>query len=477
MLTTRRLFQIMLFGGLFALALQNVTDGDFWWHLRTGQYILETGSIPHQDIFSYTFAGHEWVTHEWLSQILIAGLYRLGGFPLLILVFAGITSTSFFIAFRRSTGNIYIAALATLVGALATAILWDVRPQIIALLLTSIEFWILDRYRANKQTRAIWFLPLLMLVWVNAHGSFMLAPALVALTIVGEIGGRAREGLSSIIRASRDQLRLAVSGVLLLLAISLNPNGLRMYAYPFEVLNENSIQSFINEWQSPDFHRIELLPFAVFILAVVFVLAVGRRRPSFTLVLFLVFTLFESLRSVRFIPLFVLTGIPLVADSLPPLSGKLTRVPRWMTVSNAALLVLLSIAIGYYAGLVFEAQPKAEQADFPVTAVDYLEREKPAGRLFNMYEWGGYVMWRLYPEQPVFIDGRSDVYGAFIVDYLEVYRGASNWRSVLDRYGVGLVLVSPQAPIATLLSLDSNWIKLFEDERAVLFQRLGQLPK
>ena len=110
MLTTRRLFQIVFLCALFALALRNVADGDFWWNLRTGQYIIQTRSIPHQDIFSYTRAGQEWVTHEWLSQVFIAALFDLGQFPALIVAFAGIIAASFFLAFlQQPTPHVPVA--------------------------------------------------------------------------------------------------------------------------------------------------------------------------------------------------------------------------------------------------------------------------------------------------------------------------------------------------------------------------------
>ena len=158
-LSTRRLFVAILFIALFVLATREIADPDFWWHLSTGKYILETRSVPRVDVFSGTVAGQPWVAHEWLSEVFIYAIFTLGSFPALILTFSAIITLAFAFVYVRSRGNAsppastssastqpYGAAFALLLAALATAPTWGVRPQMISLLLTSVFLWVLDRW-------------------------------------------------------------------------------------------------------------------------------------------------------------------------------------------------------------------------------------------------------------------------------------------------------------------------------------------
>ena len=151
-LSTRRLFVLLLFIGLFAMTLRPVADPDFWWHLRSGQWIVETGAIPHTDPFSHTNLGKPWIAHEWLSEVIIYGLYRLGGLPLLIFTFGTVITIAFGLVYLRSPGKPYIAGFALLLGALATAPTWGVRPQMFSLLLGSLFLYLLDRFQETNRT-------------------------------------------------------------------------------------------------------------------------------------------------------------------------------------------------------------------------------------------------------------------------------------------------------------------------------------
>src|SRR5437868_10892667 len=121
---TRRLLPVILCLGLFAMAARPMTDPDVWWHLRSGQLIVETHSIPHTDPFSFTRAGQPWIDHEWLSEVLIYGIYRAAGSTGLIVAFAVVTALAFLLVFLRCSGRPYLAALLTIWGAAASAPSW-----------------------------------------------------------------------------------------------------------------------------------------------------------------------------------------------------------------------------------------------------------------------------------------------------------------------------------------------------------------
>jgi hypothetical protein len=185
--TTRQIFVIVLFLGVFLMTLRPIADPDFWWHLRTGQLIVQTRSIPHIDPFSYTKIGGEWITHEWLSEVLFYGLYELGGYGLLILTFSIIITGAFLISYLRCPQNTrpYVAGFVLVLGAISTAPTWGVRPQMISLFLTSLFLFLLDGYRRYRKYRFLFPLPFLMMIWVNLHAGFLLGLFLIGIYIIG----------------------------------------------------------------------------------------------------------------------------------------------------------------------------------------------------------------------------------------------------------------------------------------------------
>src|SRR6266550_3201993 len=155
LLETRRIFVAVLVIGLLALAARGVSDPDVWWHLRTGQLIIQNHQVPHSDPYSFTRAGQPWINHEWLSQVAIYGMHWLAGWGGLIVGFAAIIAVSSLLVYLRSPGRPYVAGVFTVWGAVASAPIWGVRPQMISLLLASAFLLVLDR--SDKRPGLLWW--------------------------------------------------------------------------------------------------------------------------------------------------------------------------------------------------------------------------------------------------------------------------------------------------------------------------------
>jgi len=470
-LTTRRLFIAILFLALFVMATREIGDPDFWWHLSTGKYIVETQTIPHVDVFSFTNAGRPWVTHEWLAEILIYALYALGSFPLLILVFPLLITLSFVFVYARSPGKPYVAAFAVILAALATAPTWGVRPQMLSLLLTSTFLWILDR-----KDRSIWLLPPLMLLWVNLHSGYALGIAIVGVYVFDQI----ITGFK--VQGSKFSLLFVL--VLCIIAVLFNPNGATMYIYPFETLVSPTMQAYIQEWFSPDFHLIEFQPFAWLLLATLAAIALSGKRTSLTQTILLVGFGYAALRSARHIPLFAIIAAPILAEHVWHIiesrgwaKGVPTNTPttRMTTIVNWLLLTMMILAGFVRIAIVISNQNATERAKFPAAAVDFIQSQQIQGGIYNTYAWGGYLIWRFveHPPARVFIDGRADVYGDMFIEnvYLKTYRGGTDWREPLERYNVRVVLIEPEAPLAAQLARDAVWKPVYVDKQAVVYVR------
>jgi hypothetical protein len=487
--STRGLLVVVFLAIIFTLATQPITDPDFWWHLKTGQYLVETRSIPHTDIFSNLRFGSEWVTHEWLSEVVIYAVFRTLGLGGLIVVFSLLLIAAFCLVYercRKRGAPIYVAGAALLLGAASTMPTWGVRPQIFSLVLAAIFISFLDRYSRREALPSIWWLAPLMVLWANLHAGFAFGLVLIVLTIAGLLLDwflLRKHSLGDVWQHIRTLCWLLLICVA---AVCLNPNGARLYSYPFETLSSPAMMQYIREWRSPDFHNPLFQALALLLLATFSALVLSGKRVRPGELLILAVTAWATLRSARNVPFFALVATPLLAEHSWTFITK-HNWGHWLSASdrqeleersslkvvlNVLLLVLVLIVVTVSARRAIADQPITETQEFPAAAVDFILAQRPPQPIYNEYVWGGYLIWRLYPEYRVYIDGRADVYGDRLVEeWLDIHDGKTRWRESLDRYGIRTVLIKPDIALASLLRQDSGWQRVFEDEEAVIFVR------
>ena len=475
LLTFRRVFPIVLLSMVFVLAVrQSVSiDPDLWWHLKAGQVIVDARSIPHTDDFSFTKQGSEWVAHEWLSEIIMAGIYRLSGLVGLVTIFSLTIVIALWLTYRRCDGRPYAAGIAILLAAAASSPLFGIRPQMLTLLLASIYIVLLERFNPKEQSSRLWWLVPLMLLWVNLHAGFALGLALIGLYIV-----------RAVLDGDWDHVKpLLIVLVICTAVVPLNPNGFRMFSYPYETLTSTSMAAFIQEWASPDFHKITYLPLAVLLLSTFAAMALSPSRARLGEVSLVLITALGALRSVRHIPIFSLFAAPVLAKHLwaiakqrgwdKLLTGEEERPSGIKLIINVVLL-FAPLALGISRVWHFAThQSTYVSIRNPIAAVAFLKSQRLPGPIYNRYGWGGYLIYQLYPEYRVYIDGRADVYGdAFFAEAMRTYDGAGDWSLSLDQHGIKTVLISPDAPLANLLRNDTGkWNIVYEDNDAIIFTR------
>jgi len=480
---------IALLIALFALSTRETVDPDLWWHLATGRVIVGTRSIPRHDVFSYTVPDHEWITHEWLAQVAMYGLYQAGGLPALLLATSAVVTLAFALLYLQCDGRPHLAVFAVLLGALASAVTWGPRPQMLTLALAAAFTYLLFHYRRGRRWVLVLY-PALTALWVNLHSGFFLGFVLLGLVLLGELAAhlldyRTPETLS--LRQIRD-LALALGACVL--AALLNPNGARILVYPFETLGSQAMQRYIQEWASPDFHQPAYWPLALLLFGGVASLALSARRRSLTDVgLFGAFGL-AALHAARHIPLFAVVATPILtrylaqvqlgrlcwdlgrrSEWLPPdRPSAVGRGGVWLIVLNWALVLLLALGGAARVAGVLRDNRDVENTHYPVAALSALETQGLAERrIYNSYNWGGYLLWR---GVPVFIDGRADVYGdAFMDEYVQAYQLRGDWRQPLKRYGVEVVLIESGSSLAALLEESDEWARAYRDDLAVVYVR------
>lgn len=505
-LNTHQVLTIVLFIALFTMAVRVPVDTDTWWHLRGGQYIVETGSIPRTDPFSFTRAGAPWIDQSWLAQVLLYGVSRWVGVPGLAMLVALLVVLAFAFVYRQCEGDRFLRAFTLILAATVSGVIWAARPQMLSFVLTAVVGYVLYRYKrgclpppptlslAGKGAGwwGLLWLPPIFLLWANLHAGYAAGFILIACYLVGEVANRLLEQRDVPTLSWRDIGRLAGVAALSVLVIPLNPNGAQMVLYPFKTVNIGVLQDFIQEWASPNFHELFQQPFIWLLLAVLVALGLSRRAADMTDLLLVSVFAYMGLLAGRNVALFALVAAPVVVRYGDAARRELRRerlarlgilrprpMPRLapaLKVANWLIVLLVTAAAG--AKIWMALQPavveQALAATVPLRAAEYLHDQRPAGPMFNSYNWGGFLIWALYPDYRVFVDGRTDLYDdAFLREYLKVVMARPGWEAVLERYGVNLIVIERDSVLATVLESGGTggWRLAYSDDRAAVFVR------
>jgi hypothetical protein len=483
---------------LFIVKLVNPIsyDPDLYWHLEAGQYIVQTMTLPYADVFSYTAYGKDWVLHEWLAEVLFYGVTWLAGLKGLWAFVAAFYAATFFMLYHvcgRLLGNGTRALVIALLFFAPFIAFATPRPQIFTYLLFTIYLAILIGWKYDGNVRALKLLPPLMVLWVNLHGAAIVGIALLGLFVVCE-------GVRLYFTAQRDPVdirawkRLALWSAAAALATLANPRFVDYWLYPFYVLNLKVATSVINEWKSPDFHSVYFKYFLVLFLGHFAALVYARRRPDLTEFAIPLFFIAAGFTSVRHLPLACLAAGPFFALSWKRLElpsfprgvasawvGK-ARLDRDLDDRHLPYLNLLLLC-GVVAAMVYNQSRRPNEgimdAMMPVKAADFVASSGITGRMFNEYGHGGYLMYRLYPRQKVFIDGRADMYGdEFMKEYLAIIGGKPAWKEKFDRYAIDFAVLPRQVPLRQLLLAGGDFKLVYDDERySVLVRNVAQFSR
>jgi hypothetical protein len=479
-ITLRDVFSVAVLLGIFILVTPPLQDPDLWWHLRTGQYIVETGIVPESEPgFAYTNPGKEWVTMEWLSEVFIFQVYQAGGGVVLALVFGLISTMGFYLAYLRSPGKPYIAGFSIILGVMTSKTIMGARPQIFTFAFASIYIYLLEKYFETLDWKKLIPLPIVMVAWVNAHGGYAIGLAI----IIAYLAGKFIEQYVTIDDGS-GQLKItpkvANHGlapvfyclVVSILTVGIGPHGMRTYIFPVETLLRTSIQEYISEWLSPNFHDINWLPLAFFAALLLATSLLAKKRMNLTSTAFVAGTLILSLRSKRQAVFFSLFAPPVLAEQLTGLFPALPKSASQKQGLNIILLVLL-ISMTFLGVFVnFFRQADLDRAAYPIGAVEWIKLNRPEGNMYNYYAWGGYLIYHLYPEYKVYIDGRSDLHGDLLMrEYVDTYSGTAGWQDIFKARNINMVIIEPESLLAEQMRQTTGWEIAYEDTESILFIR------
>ena len=511
--SARDIIFILLFWSLLAgpLSTRPLADADIGWHVRTGEQILATHSIPRTDPFSSTMQGQPWFAWEWLYDVLLGILHHACGLNGVVWLCALLVASVFVILLKLLLENgtgLPLAVLLMLLAEGAAAIHIYARPHIVSWVFSLCWFVALERGEQPDAPRWLrWFFPVSMVLWVNLHGGWIFGLGLIATYALAAVVDSLRTA-DAFARIHKSKRARALGLVLCWssLATLVNPYGWRLHAHIYRYLGDRYLMNRINEFQSPDFHGWAQRCFGTILLLVLVAFAGHRHAIRLRHLLVVLLAVYAGLFSSRNLPvssmLLALIAGPILWQnfvSLAEKAGCWGRVRGWVGWISSfsdrmcaqelrlhghvwpTVIVTAALATCIQGGRVGSRQVIHAQFDpskLPVAAVGSLQRTQGREPIFSTDAWGGYLIYRLYPERKVVIDDRHDLYGSDrIREYLILVQAEPGWRDVLEKWRIRTVLLPTRSTLANLLcELPQDWHAVYEDNVSVVFKKGAGRP-
>ncbi len=452
----------------------SITPHDYWFYVRIGKDILQTGIIPRVDTFSYTFPGRPIFYQPWLSAVIFWWAHSLGGATLTYLlrgICIGLAYALVWVLMRHVGTGTKLATVLTVILGLSSSMNWSMRPQMFAYPLFALMLWVLWHWQ-NGRPKLMWTLPLITLLWANLHGSFILAFILMGSAVVFGTG---------------DRKKLILWFVLSLFATLLNPRGVFVWEFVSQMLSSPSDQMFATEWRPPVNAGWQMNIFFGWLLLSIPLVALSPRRLSvLEWIWFLGFGWLAS-SGLRYVIWFmfimaVLSGglLAELLKSFQRAAGTNESKPTFNYALSAFIFILpLMMLPGLRESWWKDAPPAYHEATTPIVATQWLaDHPNLAGPLFNEYTFGSYLTFAL-PSRLLWIDNR---FNAYPPEHWKKYQVISSaqypWEKLLDADKVNLMMLSltTQKTLIDAVTDSKQWCEQYRDKTAVIFSRCNPIP-
>ena len=458
-------------------------DGDPGRHIVSGRIMLENRTIITTDIFSYTISGQPQTPYVWFSEILFGLADILMGLNGVVLLTAVVLATTFTVIYadilRKAPTPLFAAGFA-LLAALASSLHWLARPHIFTLLFVALWAGRLNRVHHGEDVPT-WQFPLIMFFWANMHGAFIAG----FITWGAYITGWFLEKWFSAEKPLRATLnRLLLIGGTSFLATLINPVGWHLWQTILGYVTDRYLVDLTIEYASPDFHSPISWAALLFIGLALFILSRGWKKSSLAEGSLMMGWAALGLFGVRNLPIFAIVAAPILASHVQAAASgniRLLRLEaRFQALEKSArglLWPILTVALvcGLLAGGIhldpqrtgYRFRPDV----FPVQAVDWVESNPQSGNMFNEFGWGGYLIYRLWPDYKVFMDGQL-FYGETITrHHQQILNAEPGWEDVVQQYDIRWMLVPVDKPIARFLLIHPGWKILYQDDTALIARK------
>jgi hypothetical protein len=470
------------------IALTPPFDPDLGWHLANGQYLwTHNFQVARNDIFSYTMPNFPVIMHEWGMETALYPLYKNLGLFSLSIVFAFIISGAFLLAAFGMKSKKEHKIIAAILAIIASIPILGVRPQMASLLGLALVIFIILKFRRNPESKIIWFLPAVFLLWTNLHGGFAIGLFFIFLFLAIELAKRFFLFIFSYrqkIKKSASDVELSIlemksfRKLSLIFSIScaatlVNPYGWRIYVEVFTTIFDSYAKSHISEWFPLSVSDPISYQFIIYAGLLLILLIFNWRKLDYTYLAITASFFYLALLSWRNMPLFLIVITPLWVALAELLSGiELGKLIRKKYFLAAMLILVFLVGQKRIQSIFVPSVEKFSQAGYPVKAIEYLKKNPIEGNMFNEYNWGGFLDWQ-YPGHKVFIDGRMPSWkignSRAFQDFVTISHGDQGWEDLLKKYDIRYALVYNLAPNKARFDY-LKWKEAYSDNLSVIYE-------
>ena len=439
-------------------------ESDYFWHIKAGEYMFKNNTILTKDVFSWFMNGKYWMSHEWAFEYLIYLLKCLfGNAHLFIYPFCCILSLLFILFFtnKKSYLKNIVFSLFWILGVLMFGAYMQARPHLLSFSFLALTIYFTYDLFQNKNSKKIYFLPLVTLFWTNFHGGSSNLSYLFCI-LFGIVGMFKFDFLKiEAKRITKKQIiKYFVVSLLCILAICINPHGIRMLWYPYANIMDTVMIKFISEWQPTTLSNSSHYVYFVFIVFMLMKFLFSDKKIQFIDLVLYGVSVILGLKSIRF------WGYTYIIMSYVIFNYISNR-----SIGKGACKMLITIGLFFLIIFLVNCSKLDNIYTRSVLSdemIEFIKKESPK-RLYNLYDYGGELV---YNGIDVFIDGRADLYSKYnLVDYISISKLEREYVAIIDNYDFDYFLVVENCPINTYLSYNNNYEKVFFDNNAILYKK------
>lgn len=439
-------------------------ESDYYWHIKAGKYMFNNKTILISDKFSWYLRGTYWFSHEWLFEILLYLLSTV--FPgshvfVYVFVFIALLQLIIFITNKKDYLKNIPFSLFWMVLSLILLGFLSARPHIFSNVLLCLTIYILFDLFYNENSKKIYFLPLISIIWANVHGGS--SSLIYILILIFLFCGMFKFKFSKIeaIRLSKKKIhKYLIVLILSILCLTINPHGIKMILYPYMNMADSFMMSFISEWHPTNFSDGSHFPYLGLLVLIAFIFIFSKKKIRFIDLILFCFVAYLGLKSIRF---WSYTYIICSYFVFYYISGR-----KYDKGTSLCFLVasFLFVILAFMNGIL------PEDRDSIVTSkvIDTIKLEKPK-RLYNYYDYGGYL---IYNDIDVFVDGRFDLYSKNNMrDYYDICNLNGNYVKLINKYKFDYYLVPNDTRLSYYLEHDKRFEKIFSKKDVILYKDLN----
>lgn len=440
-------------------------DPDYYWHIKAGEYMVKNHTILTHDVFSWYLGGKYWMSHEWLFEVILYALsmvfFKYHAIIYTFLMLVGLTSVLFLTNKNQYKKNIpftlcWVTFLLSFYGMI------QARPYMISFILFALCLYFLFDLKGNEDSKKIYFLPLISVLWSNVHGGSSNLPYLfIIIFLVTGLFSFSFSKIEADKNSKKQNIKYLIVFFLCIFSVILNPHGINMLIYPYQNMADKVMLTNISEWHPTNLSNLSHYPYLILVVVIFSIFLFSKKKIKFLDLLIFIFVFFLGMKSIRFWPYTYISMSFIVFYYVP--------VRKYDCGTCSVILILALICCILFFINLKNVKNKYNNKMIDDKIIEIVKKEHPK-RLYNFYDYGGYL---IYKNIPVFVDGRADLYSPYnYSNYINISKLYGKYEDLLNYYNFDYFLVSDQFSIYNYLEYSNDYELIIHSGHVAFYKKI-----